>query len=84
MQYAKERRHPMILQMQIRIRNIVVDYACIIQYDNIMIILYIRDHEGLGFSGQKYHPKTSLTNTFMAPWQYCLGISKPKNAFSMT
>ena len=27
----------------------------------ITIVLYIRDHEGLGFSGQIYHPKTSLT-----------------------
>ena len=26
-----------------------------------MIVLYIRDYEGLGFSGQTYHPKTILT-----------------------
>ena len=30
----------------------------------IYSVLYTRDHEGLGFSDQKYHPKTS----FMVPW----------------
>ena len=27
----------------------------------VIIQLYIMDHEDLGFSGQTYHPKTSLT-----------------------
>jgi len=26
-----------------------------------MVVLYSRDHGSLGFSDQKYHPKTSLT-----------------------
>ena len=26
-----------------------------------IVVLYIRDHEGSGFSGQQYYPKSSLT-----------------------
>ena len=33
-----------------------------------IIVLYIRSHEGSGFSGQKYHPETSFTIT-----SCCLG-----------
>ena len=29
-----------------------------------MVILYIRDHGDLGFSGQKYHQKTSFAISF--------------------
>ena len=27
----------------------------------ITVVLYVRDHGGLGFSAQQYHQKTSLT-----------------------
>ena len=30
----------------------------------------IRDHEGLRFSDQNYHPKNQLHNTFLVPWQH--------------
>ena len=36
------------------------------------------------FLAKKYHPKTSLYNTFMAPWQYWLGKAKLKSSFSAT
>ena len=29
--------------------------------DTSTVVLYIRDHEGLGFPSQKIHPKTSFT-----------------------
>ena len=46
-----------------------------------MVVLYIRDHGGLGFSDQQYHPKTSFT--IPAPWQYWLGITKPDSALQI-
>ena len=49
-----------------------------------MVVLYIRDHGGMGFSGQKKSHKNQLHNTILVPWQYWVGISKPKSAFSMT
>ena len=50
----------------------------------LSIILYIRDHGGLGLSGQKKITKNQLHNTILEPWQYWLGITKPKSAFSTT
>ena len=35
-----------------------ISHTIIIQYG---IVLYIRDHGGLGFSVQQYHPENSLT-----------------------
>ena len=44
------------------------------------VVLHIRDHGGLGFTGQIIQ----LHNTILVPWQYCLDIAKPKSAFSTT
>ena len=32
----------------------------------------------------KLSPKNQLPNTILVPWLYWLGVTKPKNAFSMT
>jgi len=45
------------------------------------VVLYVRDHDGLGFSAQQYHPKISFT---FPKQQYWLGIAKPKNVFNLT
>ena len=34
------------------------------------VVMYSRDHAELGFSSQKYHPKTT---SFMTTWQHWLG-----------
>ena len=46
-----------------------------------MIVLYIRERGGSGFYGQNNH---QLHKTILTPWQYWLGITKPKSAFSTT
>ena len=48
-----------------------------VKVDNIVQLLCIRDHEKLGFSSHKYHPKTSL----MTAWQHWLVTAKPKIVF---
>ena len=50
----------------------------VIQYSN-----NIRDHEGLRYL-TKTLTRNQPHNTFMLPWQYWLGITKLKSAFSMT
>ena len=50
----------------------------------LSIVLYIRDHRGLGLSGQNKTTKNQLHNTILVPWQYWLGITKPKSAFNTT
>jgi len=44
-----------------------------------MVVLYIKDHGGLGFSAQQYHPKTSLR----FPMQQ-FSSSQAKNVFRLT
>ena len=46
------------------------------------VVLYIRDHGDLDFPSQKNSPKNQLHNSILAPWQYWLGITKSKSAFS--
>ena len=46
------------------------------------VVVYIRSYGGLGLSAQKL-TKNLLHNTILVPWQYWLGITKPKSAFSM-
>ena len=48
-----------------------------------MVVPYIKDHGGLGFSGQNI-TQNQFHNTILVPWQYWLGITKPKSPFSMT
>ena len=50
-------------------------YTYCVEFVVIKLPLYIRDHESLSFSGQKYHSH----NNFMVPWQ--VRITKPKSAF---
>ena len=49
---------------------------------NVMV-LYIRDHEGLICSGQKI-TLNQPCNAFMAPWKYWLGTTKLKSTFGTT
>jgi len=44
-------------------------------------VLYSRDHGGLEFSVQKYHPFYLLLSTVQKYW---LGIAKLKNVFRLT
>ena len=43
-----------------------------------MVVLYVRDHGGLGFSAQKYHLKNQTHFSLSTVWQHWLGIAKPK------
>ena len=42
-----------------------------------MIVLYIRDHDGLATNVTQNQPH----NTFIVHWQYWCGISKPKSIY---
>ena len=55
-------------------------YKLYISYSTV--VLHIRDHGDLGFPSQKKTPKNLLHNSILAPWQYWLGKTKPKSAFS--
>ena len=54
-------------------REMIVS-SLIVQYDSTDIVLYSRDHKGMGVT----HPKQTMM------WQYWLGKTKPKQAFRLT
>ena len=62
-------------------------FCAYIRVSHSMVVLYIRDHEGLGFSGQKYQSKTSPTiqwNLFYpyvarSGTYYCLYLGNVRN-----
>ena len=63
------------INLHLHVRIIYLSYST--------VVLYIRDYGDLGFPSQiRNSPKNQLHNSILAPWQYWLGIAKPKSAFS--
>ena len=49
-----------ITEGQTKFLGKLIDVSLSAQISYSKVVLYIRDHGGLGFPGQKYHPKTSF------------------------
>jgi len=49
-----------------------------------MIVLYSRDHQGLGVAHKKISPKNQPYLSHTTMWQYWLGKTKPKKVFRWT
>ena len=47
-----------------------------------IIVLYSRDHKGVGMAHKKHHPKSQPQLSLTTMKQYWLGKTKPKQAFS--
>ena len=49
-----------------------------------MVVLYSKDHKGLGVAHEKTSPKNQLHVSLTTMRQYWLGKTKPKQAFRLT